>query len=375
MFTKKMNHWGKPLAVGSVFLSAAVGAQYSAADAFVDALKAGTVSANIRPRIEQVDQDNALDDATAFTVRTRLTYASGDYNGFTALLEMEDSRPVAGIDDYSVPQTGFHAGEYSVIADPQTTELDQAFVKYKSDYFSVIGGRQVITLDGQRFIGDVGWRQDRQTFDALTVTAAPIENLALQYSYLGQRNRIFAEAQDINSSDNLFNASYKTSVGKVTVYAYLLDNSDITDSSNTYGVSFVGSMGDEVKFLYAAEYAMQDAENGAGDFDADYFMLEGGIVIAGITAKLGMEVLGSDDGSYGFATPLATLHKFNGWADVFLNTPAQGLVDTYISAGTKVGDVGLTLALHTFDADDDSPAVDDMGSEIDFQAVMPLSEN
>lgn len=375
LFAKKGSVWGKSVVVGSVFLSAAMGAQVSSADALVDALKAGTVSADIRSRVEQVDQDNTLEDATALTVRTRLTYKSGDFNGFTALIEMEDSRPAFGFEDYSVPQTGFHTGEYSVIADPQTTELDQAFLLYKMDSISVIAGRQVINLDGQRFVGDVGWRQDRQTFDALTVTAAPIEKLALQYSYLGQRNRIFAEAQDINSSDHLLNASYQTPFGKVVGYAYLLDNSDATDSSDTYGVSFIGSTDGDIKFLYAAEIATQSAETNAGDFDADYMLLEGGVVVSGITAKLGMEILGSDDGTYGFATPLATQHKFNGWADIFLNTPAQGLVDTYVSGAMKVGDVGLTLVYHTFNADDDTPAVDDLGTEIDFQAVMPLSDN
>ena len=73
-------------------------------------------------------------------------------------------------------------------------------------------------------------------------------------------------------------------------------------------------------------------------------------------------MLGSDDGEVGFATPLATVHKFNGWADTFINTPANGLVDTYISVGTKVGPGKLAAIYHDFAADNGS---DDYGSELD----------
>jgi len=34
-------------------------------------------------------------------------------------------------------------------------------------------------------------------------------------------------------------------------------------------------------------------------------------------------------------TPMATLHKFNGWADLFLTTPANGLADTYVGLSGK----------------------------------------
>ena len=41
----------------------------------------------------------------------------------------------------------------------------------------------------------------------------------------------------------------------------------------------------------------------------------------------GYEVLGADDGAAltSFQTPLATLHKFQGWADKFLTTPPNGI--------------------------------------------------
>ena len=85
-------------------------------------------------------------------------------------------------------------------------------------------GRQVITLDGHRHVGHVGWRQDRQTFDAARVMYKASDSVSLDFTYIDQRNRIFAEEIDANSSDFLANASFKTPIGKVVAYGYLLDD-------------------------------------------------------------------------------------------------------------------------------------------------------
>ena len=113
---------------------------------------------NFRLRDESAEQDNALKDASSLTLRTRLTHKTDEMNGFSALLEVEDSRSLLGVDDYN--NTLGKNTNYSVIADPETTEIDQAFVKYAKDALSIKVGRQVIALDGQRFVGHVGFRQD-----------------------------------------------------------------------------------------------------------------------------------------------------------------------------------------------------------------------
>ena len=47
-------------------------------------------------------------------------------------------------------------------------------------------------------------------------------------------------------------------------------------------------------------------------------------------------------------TPLATLHKFDGWADLFLTTPNKGLQDLYAGAAYRFDGVkalpGLKMA-------------------------------
>ena len=53
-----------------------------------------------------------------------------------------------------------------------------------------------------------------------------------------------------------------------------------------------------------------------------------------------------------FRTPLATLHKFQGWSDKFLVTPNAGLRDTYIGVKGKVQGIGWKLSWHDFGADE-----------------------
>jgi hypothetical protein len=89
-------------------------------------------------------------------------------------------------------------------------------------------------------------------------------------------------------------------------------------------------------------------------------------------------VLGSGDnkgaaGRTGFSTPLATLHAFNGWADVFLNTPAAGLQDLYAFAQvTLPGAFPLRFVYHKFDADSGSG---DFGQEFDVLLSRKLGKH
>lgn len=365
----------------SLAVAAVVAGQASVASAdlgsdITEALKGGKAYGDFRLRYEMVDQDNALKDADALTLRSRLGYKTGEVQGFSGVIEFEDSRNVLGMDDYN--NTQGKNTDYSVIADPETTELDQGYIQYKNEMVTTKFGRQVLTLDNHRFVGHVGWRQDRQTFDAVTLNVTPMKDLSVQYAFLDQRNRILAEEADINSQDHLLNVGYKTPFGKLSAYAYLLENEDVEDDAlDTYGLRFSGKteVSSELKALYTLEYATQDKESAAGDNDADYMNLEAGAEFKGVTAKLGYEVLGSDDGAYGFTTPLATLHKFNGWADQFLGTPGQGVVDMSLTVSGKVAGVKLMAVYHEFEADEESNGVDDLGSELDLLVAKKFSDN
>jgi len=325
------------------------------------ALTDGKLSANFNLRYEAVEQDNAAKDADALTLRTRLNYTTGTFNGFSAVVELENS--TALVDDYK--DAIGNGNEFSVVADPDHTELDQGFIAYKSGKLSGKIGRQVITMDNHRFVGHVGWRQDRQTFDALTLGYQLSEATKVSYAYLAKRNRIFSDEKDVDSQDHLLNISHKLSAGKLTGYAYLLEEDKTGGAEiNTLGIRYAGAskLGAN-KVTYSVEFAQQD--NDTADKSANYFAVEAGTKLAKLNVKVGYELLGSDNGEYGFATPLATLHKFNGWADQFLGTPAQGLQDIYVSVGGKLAGGSWKIVAHDFSADDSSSTVDDLGSEID----------
>ena len=350
-------------------------------DEITKALTEGKAYGDLRLRYETVAQDNALSDASGLTLRTRLGYKTGAISGFSSTIEFEDSRTIAGVDEYELPgparDADYLVNNKSVIADPETTELDQAFLQYSSETFSAKVGSQVITLDNHRYVGHVGWRQDRQTFDAATLSFRPEGKVSLDFAYITERNRIFGAESDIKAKDKIFNASYKTPFGKATLYGYFLSqDNDVKLDIDTRGVRFVGKQAlEELDLLYTLEYASQDRKNAAGKQDTDYKLLELGASVSGITTKLGYESLGSDEGTYGFSTPLATGHKFNGWSDQFLGTPSVGLDDLYVSVSGKLLGGKWVLAYHDFSANQGSATVDDLGSEIDILYAKKFAKN
>jgi len=350
-------------------------------DSFIDALSNGKTKADFRLRLEDVD--TAVNDATAMTLRSRLSYTTNSYNQLSATIEVEDVRSVLGVNSYSVPQTGFNTGQHAAIPDPEVTELDQAYIQYKDSLLTAKLGRQVLTLDDHRFVGHVGWRQDRQTFDAARLQMSPAEDLNLDIAYIYKRNRIFAEALDAQAEDLLLNLSYNSPVGKLKAYAYLLDDETLNRQSDTYGIHLSGKRDTETaSVFYKAAFATQQATQAGVEYDPDYLLLEGGVAIADMDIKFAYEVLGSDNGQASFTTPLATLHKFNGWADVFVASTFTatalplGLVDTSVSISGKIGSqvpgVKWSAVFHTYDSDQGSV---DYGSELDLIASIKFNKH
>jgi hypothetical protein len=89
-----------------------------------------------------------------------------------------------------------------------------------------------------------------------------------------------------------------------------------------------------------------------------------------VTLKLGRELLGGSPEGGALQTPLATLFKFNGWADKFLATPPRGLIDWYLSGEGQVRSLAWMAAYHDFRADAGS---DRYGVELDARAVFSTS--
>ena len=354
-------------------------------------LKEGKVNLNVRARYEFAEV-GTLGDANAFTLRTRLGYTTQRFEGFQAMIEMEDSR--AADDNEYFDGIAPNTTGLSPIADPEDTELNRLWIDYDFSTrsedlpLSLKLGRQGINLDDQRFVGTVAWRQLDQTFDAARLTAEPIEDSTATYIYVDEVNRIFGQGSglDFDSNSHLFNVAYSgLDIGKLVGFAYLLDlgptgSAGAALSSQTYGVRLDGSqdLNEQLALGYIGSLAFQsDYGDNATSYDALYVLAEGKIKFKETEGGFvggGFEMLGSDNGVAAFSTPLGTLHKFNGFADSFLATPAQGLRDYYATAGTNIPglDAKFMTAYHYFTGDDSDS---DMGTEIDFVLAKKLNEN
>ncbi len=313
---------------------------------------------DLRIRLETNDQDNAVSAATAVTVRGRAGLELAT-NGFSALVEAEGN--LALIDDFNDTIPGNGLEPFSVVADPDNVELNRAQIQYKNGGTSITVGRQRLIHAGARWVGNVGWRQNEQTFDAVRgqTKIGPVE---LDAAYAISQRTIFGEDspnEEFEGDLILLRGDVNLKPVKVNAFAYLLDfDTRLAFSSNTYGLEAAGSIPlGAGKLNLKASYATQsDAGANPNDYSADYIAAEVGGAVAGFGLKAGYEELGSDGGTASFQTPLATLHKFNGWADLFLATPATGLRDYYIGASKsfKVKALpGLKAAVtyHKFEAD------------------------
>lgn len=322
-----------------------------------------------RLRYEMVDQDPFIEDADAVTLRGRFGVEVSNKD-WSFLAEGEGT---VALDEHYNSGVNLKT-QYPIVADPENIELNRLQVQYRGIPKTVITfGRQRINLDDQRFVGSVGWRQNEQTFDAVRVENSAIKNLKFDLTYAWSDRTIwgkdgFGLNQQAISGDNILaNVSHKTKFGTLTGFAYLVDQDEalvagFRRSSQSYGVRFAGTtpLSKVVKLSYAASYARQsDYHHNPNDYSADYYLLEAGLGYKALNVGVGYEVLGADDGTAftSFQTPLATLHKFQGWADKFLTTPPNGIQDLYGSAGytlTKVGpfaSIAANVVYHDYKTD------------------------
>ncbi len=336
-----------------------------------------------RLRNELVDQEPLAEDASALTVRARLGFETG--KAWETALLAEGEFVEALDDDYRGDNAVATMTAYPVVPDPETREVNRLqLVNTLIPGTTVTLGRQRINLDDQRFVGNVGWRQNEQTFDALRVVNRSIAPLTVDVTYLNQVNRIFGKDSPqgrYHRDGYLANVGWATPVGRLTGFGYVLDFEQIAfvpaaldparASTATYGVRFAGERPvGKIRLGYIASLATQE-DHGSNPLALDngYWLAELNATYRQYSLGAGYESLGGD-GVAGFATPLATLHRFQGWADKFLATPANGLEDRYVTAGLLMKGVGVletlsaTLAYHDYVSERLSV---DYGDEVNLQ--------
>lgn len=322
-----------------------------------DALKQSTVSAQFRYRLEYVEQDNALDDAIASALRSRLSVITGKAYGVSALLQV-DNVSLLGNDNYNSSVNG--KTDYSVVADPKGTDINQALLRYQNESGTTLSaGRQLVNHLNQRFLGGVGWRQNEQTLDGYRLQQKFSDSVSAELGHYHNVNRVFGPkgaAADQHGSFNTALLQWQLNTAhQLAGFGYDFDfDTWAVRSSRTYGVDYQGKLTSGPKLSWQLALAKQDdAHNASLSFSHHYHRFSLSWTLDSITLQAGQERL-AGDGQSAFQTPLATLHAFSGFADVFLNTPDNGLRDNWLEAKTKLNDVALSLAYHRFNSDLDS---------------------
>ena len=313
-----------------------------------------------RYRYESVSDDAFARDADANTLRLRAGYKHDFGHGWRALIEGEG---VAELNDSFNSGANGQTG-YPTVLDARALEVNQAWLSWSGQKFATKLGRQRIVLDNARFVGNVGWRQNEQTFDAAQAEWKPTGTLSIQVYWLDRVHRPAGDdaidplAGERNLDGRLLRIQRTLPGGSLVGYRYEIEDQDVANvSTRTHGLRWTGAWaphGGPWKLGATLEAARQSPHAGASGGDTSYHLIEPRLEHGTTVFRLGHERLGAGSGR-AFQTPLATLHAFNGWADKFLVTPINGLEDRYVSAqgALKIGSKPGTwqVAYHDFQSD------------------------
>jgi hypothetical protein len=364
---------GVALALALAAIPAAAAAQTAAGD------RDGRILFETRLRSETVDQQGFIDQAHALTLRTRLGWRSPTEHGLQLLIEGEG---VAVLDDrYSAPSDPVPGRP--AVADGETLELNRAQARWTARPDTELTvGRQRLVVGNGRFVGNSGWRQNEQTFDAVRIASTALKPLTLSHIFADRVQRPLGHehAQGVWRGDiHLLQAEADTPLGRLSGFGLAIDlDNAAAQSSTTVGARLAGSraVGDDLSLTWAGEYAVQ-SDNGANpaDYSLDFQAAAAGLQTPRWSAGLGYERF-DGDGISGFQTPLGSGHGFLGWSDVIAATPAFGVRDLFLRGHLGVPAGGRTLRLtaeaHVFH---DADGAFDLGRELDLSAALPIDRH
>lgn len=401
-------------------------------ETLLDAIKQGKPMSSFRLRYENVDQEayqpaptanEKLDTADAFTLRSLIGWQTALFHNFSFAAQLTDVHEFN--DDFNDRRNNLSEpgkANFPNVVDPGYTDVNQLYVDWTGIKNTKLRlGRQQLNLDNVRFVGDIGFRQNMQVFDGISVLNKSIPNTEIFAAHFDKVRQITTRLRHGNI--DMLNVKYHISPTESLIgYGYLIDVSNlgqngqpvggpnaasfivsggnglgpsqdltptaITDaSSKTFGVRLDGvrKLNDGWKALYTAEYAKQDDYRGGNSLiDAHYFKLGGGAMYEAWLLRLDHEELSSNGGKYAFQTPMGTNHLFQGWSDQFLATPRQGMRDTFVTFGGSIQKAKLYAEYHVFHSDKDYETLgstalnrkfgDKYGTEFDASVLYPFTD-
>jgi len=350
----------------------------SSPSSVLDFVKKGKPILDVRYLHESVTQKGIPNQADANTIRTRVGYETAKISNFSALVEIENIKGI-GAENYN--DTINKRTNYPTVSDPEVTMLNRLHVDYSGiEKTNIRLGRQIISLDNQRFLGGIAWRQNDQTMDAASVNTKLLKNTEIFYAHVTRVNRVFGTRSKVgtwnDNNINLTNIAHNFMQGvKLIAYNYLLDISDNTAfSSNTSGLrlELKHKFDDKLSTAANLEYAYQkDYAHNPKKFGFNYYMVEPSVTFGQWTLKAMHESI-EGDGKTAMQFVLGTNHAFNGWVDKFLTTPVNGLVDHNVtlqyvvkSDNKWIDGTKTFIRYHQFRAQKNNPIMD-YGRETNF---------
>ena len=350
------------------------------------AIQGGKTNFSLKARYESVETpSNGVGQAKASTLGYRFGYETGAYHDFAVNVQAQG---VWGNKQYADGQTNTtQTPNLNSVNDPAGVNLSQAHLLYRGIADTTIKqGRQVIRYDDDRWVGNVDWRQNWQTYDATSIANKSIADTTIQAAYVTNVNRPSTDGASANGNahmkSTLVNVNNKSlSFADIVAYNYRLDYSTLNQSlptvmgsTNTTGVKLAKDGIDVAGFKlgWTGEMASQkNFKQNVTNYTAKYTNI--GVSAGGSLGKLtvAQETLGSDN-NVGLQTPLATLFAFNGWADKFTVTPKNGLKDSYVRGRSNVAGIVVGADFHQFKSDAGSQ---NLGREVDLIAEKDLDKN
>lgn len=304
-------------------------------------------------------------------------------NGFKTLLPedadpasliSQRSRLILGYDDEAL-QVKFSVQSIGVWGDSPTMRLEDnnavsVFEAYGQYHFSpkvlMKAGRQVLSYDNQRILGEVNWAQQAQSHDAALISWLPAVNhrLDIGVAYNATSEVTVRVPYTVNSYKNLQFAWYHMDVNNVgfsfllmnTGYERLLENSSLEiDYLQTYGAFHKFNSGS-----FNGDFALygQSGERNGRDVAAWYTGLNLNYKLTSAwNLGLGGEYLSGTDkndtygDNFSFTPLFGTNHGFNGLMDYFYVGNHQndvGLLDLYGKLAWKSTKSEFSIVPHFF---------------------------
>ncbi|NJW51558.1 alginate export family protein [Salinimicrobium oceani] len=333
-------------------------------------------------------------------------------NGFkTLLVEEEDpasfisqrSRLFLGFENealqvkFSVQSTGVWGDSPTMrLEDNNALSVFEAYGQYQvSPQFILRVGRQVLTYDNQRILGEVDWAQQAQSHDAALLSwwLAGNHRLDVGAAYNSSAETVARIPYNVNSYKNMQFAWYHLDVNKVG-FSFLLLNtgyehglagaSPKVDYLQTYGAFHQFNSGNF--FGNVAAYG-QTGERNDREVDAWYAGINLNYKLnTAWTLGMGGEYFSGTDRSessehiFSFTPLFGTNHGFNGSMDYFFVGNHQndvGLLDLYGKLSWKSSKSEVFVAPHFFSSAAEVGAgyAPYLGTEIDFVGLYKVQRD